>query len=124
MRGRPTVGMSVRTGPARMRMTVADKTISEVLAEAAEESEAGRDRPADYVRSRRPARDPAQVYSLRVPTRRLEELRQLAVAEGVEPSVLMRRWVLERLDEEMVRRGEATPPELLRGKLVQARRLL
>lgn len=101
-----------------------DKSIDEVLAEAAEESEAGRELPANYVRSRRSARDPAQVYSLRVPVKRLEELRQLADAEGVEPSVLMRRWVLERLDEEKAGRQDASPTELLRGKLVQARRLL
>jgi hypothetical protein len=103
---------------------MADKTISEVLAEAAEEAEAGRDAQATYVRSKRSARDPSQVYSLRVPVRRLEELRRLAEDEGVEPSVLMRRWVLERLDEERVTRLEASPAELVRGKLVQARRLL
>jgi hypothetical protein len=36
----------------------------------------------------------------------------------------MRQWVLDRLDAEKARRGEATDAELLRGKLDTARRLL
>jgi hypothetical protein len=102
-----------------------EKTIEEILAEAAEESEAGRDLPADYVRARAAPKEPTQVYSLRVPVKLLEQLRLLAEAEGVEPSVLMRRWVIERIEEERDRLVGRTPSAAdIRGKLRQARELL
>jgi hypothetical protein len=99
--------------------------ISEVLRAEAEASEEHRDAPADYVRStRRPRRDPSQVYSLRVPVHRLAELREVADASGVEPSVLMRQWVLDRLDAENEARDHSSPSDRLRAKLDSARRLL
>lgn len=99
--------------------------ISEVLRAEAEASEEHRDAPADYVRStRRPRREPSQVYSLRIPSHRLTELRELANANGVEPSVLMRQWVLDRLDTENDTRGHPSPSERVRAKLDSARRLL
>jgi hypothetical protein len=66
----------------------------------------------------------SQVYSLRIPVDRLAELRQVAEADGVEPSALMRQWVLDWLDAEKAPCGEATDAELLGGKLDTARRLL
>jgi hypothetical protein len=102
-----------------------EKTIEEILAEAAEESEAGRDLPADYVRARGAPKEASKVYSLRVPEKLLEQLRQLAAAEGVEPSALMRLWVIERIEEERDRRdGRAVPVPDIRAKLHQARELL
>lgn len=99
--------------------------ISDVLGAEAEASEEHRDAPADYVRStRRPRRDPSQVYSLRIPVQRLAELREVADANGVEPSVLMRQWVLDRLDAENETRGHSSPSDRLRAKLDNARRLL
>ena len=44
--------------------------------------------------------NPSQVYSVRIPTQRLEELRLVAARQRVAPSALMRKWVLERLDKE------------------------
>jgi hypothetical protein len=38
------------------------------------------------------------VYGLRLPGERIEQLRRLAEARGVEPSVLVRHWVIEHLD--------------------------
>lgn len=49
---------------------------------------------------RRMRRVASQVYSIRVPVDRLEDLRQLAAARGEAPTALMRQWVLERLDAE------------------------
>lgn len=99
--------------------------ISEVLRAESEASEEHRDAPADYVRSiRRPRREPSQVYSLRIPAHRLAELRELANVEGVEPSALMRQWVLDRLEAENETLGLASPSERLRAKLDSARRLL
>jgi len=107
-------------------MTMPEReTIGEILAEAAEDSEAGRELPADYVRADGAPKEASKVYSLRVPEKLLEQLRQLAAAEGVEPSALMRRWVIERIEEERDRReGRVVPVPDIRGKLHQARELL
>jgi hypothetical protein len=42
----------------------------------------------------------AQVYQLRVPELRVEQLRALAQQYGMSPTALMLEWVLERLDQE------------------------
>lgn len=99
--------------------------ISEVLRAESEASEEHPDAPVDYVRSiRRPRRDPSQVYSLRIPVHRLAELREVADTNRVEPSVLMRQWVLDRLDAENETRDHSSSSERLRAKLDSARRLL
>lgn len=59
------------------------------------------------VRARRQAKDPAQVYSIRVPVAQLEQLRRLAEARDETPSGLMRRWVVERLTLETTGSGSA-----------------
>ena len=66
------------------------KDIGRLLAEEAEAAEGHRDDDVPLVRSRRPAREPAQVYSLRVPVEKLEELRRLAGERHLTPSALMR----------------------------------
>jgi hypothetical protein len=57
-----------------------------------EGSAARNERSATVLRPR------SQVYSIRVPVERLEQLRQLAKERGVAPTVMLRQWVLERLD--------------------------
>jgi len=42
---------------------------------------------------------PSQVYSIRLPVDRIEELRLLAAESDERPTSLIRRWVLEHLDE-------------------------
>lgn len=54
------------------------------------------------------ARTPSQVYSVRIPVDRLEELRTLALERGMQPTALIRRWVLERLDGESSLGPQAT----------------
>lgn len=80
--------------------------IRKVLAREAEEAEARAERelrgqvgPQKGQRGRRPAADPAQVYAVRIPVSRLRELRELAGRLQKPPTVLIREWVLERLDE-------------------------
>lgn len=51
----------------------------------------------------RPPKQPSQVYSIRVPVERLEQLRKLAEERHVAPSALIREWVIERLDAEIGR---------------------
>jgi hypothetical protein len=75
--------------------------IAEVLAEEAEHAEQHRDDELTPGHRRaRPPREPAQVYSLRIPVDRLEQLRRLTAEKHMTPSALMRSWVLERLDAE------------------------
>lgn len=42
----------------------------------------------------------AQVFALRLPALRIEQLRRLAEGRGVSPGALAVDWVLERLDQE------------------------
>lgn len=56
------------------------------------------------VRNRTSAKDPSQVYSLRLPVERIAEVRQLANEQHLAPTAMMRRWILERLDGELERR--------------------
>jgi len=79
---------------------MAQQNIADVLAEEAEAAEAERDAPQTYVRHRRPAKDPAQVFSLRIPVNRLGQLRKLAESRHSTPSALLRAWILERLEAE------------------------
>ena len=77
------------------------RNVADVLAEEAEHAEQHRDDDLapGYRRARAP-REPAQVYSLRIPVERLEQLRGLAAEKHMTPSALMRAWVLDRLDAE------------------------
>jgi hypothetical protein len=78
------------------------KDIAELLAAEAEEAERHADEEdhGPSYRRKHPPRDPAQVYSLRIPVAQIEELRQLAADKGVTPSALMREWVLESMAAE------------------------
>lgn len=45
-----------------------------------------------------PPRQPSQVYSVRIPADKIELLRLVAAERGEQPTALIRRWVLERLE--------------------------
>jgi hypothetical protein len=108
----------------------AEEEIAESLAAEAAEAEQHADE-ADHgpsYRRKYPPRDPAQVYSLRIPVAQIEELRQLAAGKGVTPSALMREWVLERMAAEKAGMPDALSVwerlrEILAG-LEEARRRL
>lgn len=38
------------------------------------------------------------MYSLRLPADKIDKLQKLAASTGVPPTVLLRQWVIERLD--------------------------
>jgi hypothetical protein len=85
-----------------------NESIAAMLAQEADEAEAradaeerGDETPSTGQRARRQSTEASQVYSVRIPTSRLEELRKLANRLGEPPSALLRRWALERLDEEL-----------------------
>jgi hypothetical protein len=78
-----------------MRENIDDLLAAE--AEAAEQFMDQEDLGPTYV-PRHPAKDPSQVYSVRIPVGRLDQLRRRAAGQGIAPSALMRQWVIERLD--------------------------
>jgi hypothetical protein len=51
----------------------------------------------------------AQVFQVRLPGQRIEQLRRLAEALGTSPSALMVEWVVERLDQEAAYQGSHVP---------------
>lgn len=72
------------------------------MAAAIEQAEEADETESDdrvYVRPR-PPREPSHVYSVRIPVERLEELRRLAERRGSAPTVLIREWVIEKLEAE------------------------
>ena len=74
--------------------------IAEVLAEVAEQAEQTRDAFTKMYRSKRLPSDPSQVYSIRIPVSRLQEIRRLANRYNMRPTAMLRQWILERLDNE------------------------
>ncbi|MGH3698130.1 MAG: hypothetical protein ACRDQY_01400 [Pseudonocardiaceae bacterium] len=54
----------------------------------------------EWARHREPAKSPTVVYSVRIPADWIEELRQLAAGRDVQPTALIRTWVLAQLDAE------------------------
>lgn len=97
----------------RIKMTDSGQAKPEIEQLITEEAEAERRREAGEefapgVRNRTPG-EAGMVYHLRIPARRLEQLRQLAEQAGMPPSALARQWVLERLDAELGGRVEVDP---------------
>lgn len=69
--------------------------------QVAEAEDRGEAAPAPGQRARRQVTGEAsQVYSVRIPVERLAQLRRLADERDVAPTVLLRQFVLERLDQE------------------------
>lgn len=68
------------------------------LAEAALDAEATRDAEVEWVRHEVPPKNPSAVYSVRIPADRIEQLRRVAAERGVQPTALIRNWVLAQLD--------------------------
>jgi hypothetical protein len=100
--GRQTIRGEAVLGGA-MNEGIAAKLAQEAIeAEArAEAEERGDELPSPAQRARKQPTEASQVYTVRVPVGRLEELRTVAERLGEAPSALLRRWALERLDEEL-----------------------
>jgi aryl-alcohol dehydrogenase-like predicted oxidoreductase len=77
-------------------MTHPDQNLLDKIAAEAEHAEATRDATLPYQR-RQPTSAQA-VYGLRLPIERIEQLRQIAQARGIDPSTLARNWIIEQLD--------------------------
>ncbi|MGH3719230.1 MAG: hypothetical protein ACRDRI_10425 [Pseudonocardiaceae bacterium] len=76
-----------------------ERTLRELTCEA--ELERGDDTvPPTARRKTARAKDPSQVYSVRIPVDRLEQLRRAAAMRGSAPSVLIRELVVAFLDDQ------------------------
>lgn len=75
-------------------------SIRQTLTDEANEADARRDEPPARMHRARTDGGSNHVYTVRMPAPRLAELRAVAEQSGEQPSALMRRWVLERLDDE------------------------
>lgn len=76
-------------------MLAREATEAKALADAEERGEIA---PAPGQRGRKRAADPSQVYAVRIPVSRLRRLREVADGLNIQPSALVRQWVIERLD--------------------------
>lgn len=84
-------------------MTRSKKGIAAKLDEIGARAERDRDKTVAYVRVGRPPKPEAErgkVYSIRIPAERIEQLRRIAEANGKQPAVQARDWILQRLQEE------------------------
>jgi len=77
-----------------------DEDLATILTKEAELAEVEEDTEDDVWVPRKPARRRSMVYSVRIPVERVEELRRVAARAGLDPSAMVRQWVLERLDSE------------------------
>lgn len=76
------------------------RDVKKVLERESERFERVRDTPArrPVGRPRLPDADRGQVYSVRIPVERLEEIRARSAKTGEPASAMLRRWIVERLD--------------------------
>lgn len=80
-------------------MTETDR--ERILREVAEDAEQAGDAVSPAARrKKRTSPDPSQVYSVRIPLDRIEQLRQAAVNSGTTPSALIRELVVRYLDDQ------------------------
>lgn len=85
---------------------MSDAEAARLLEDVVNRARDERDAVRDYAEVR-PVAHPQQVYSLVVPAERLEELRWVADRTGEPIPTILRRWALERLEEEATNEPEA-----------------
>ncbi|HEX4102323.1 MAG TPA: hypothetical protein VHY21_17580 [Pseudonocardiaceae bacterium] len=94
---------------------MSDTDLDQTLRALAEEAELEREDtvPLSARRKTRREKDPSQVYSVRIPVDRLEQLRRAAAARGSAPSALIRELVVAFLDDQPVEPTITTAAEAL-----------
>lgn len=75
-------------------------SIRDTLAREATEAEMRQDGPPSHMHRTKADGATSHVYTARMPADRLAELKDVAARFGEQPSALIRRWVLEQLDEQ------------------------
>jgi hypothetical protein len=107
-------------------MTPTDPTLREKIELEAQDADDSRGANLPY-RRKRTSKGQSVVYGLRLPADRIEQLQRLAAARGIEPSTLVRQWIIAQLDagEHGVRDRGAERWELdVRATTERLRRLL
>jgi hypothetical protein len=69
--------------------------LTDLIEAETEASETSRDKPSRGIKQRSGT---SAVYSLRLPADKIARLQQVAASTGIPPTVLVRQWVIERLD--------------------------
>ena len=107
-------------------MTPTDRTLLDKIELEAQDAEQSRNADLTY-RRKKPGRGQSVVYGLRLPPDRVEQLQRLVAAQGIEPSALVRQWIIAQLDaaEHGTRdRGAERWEQHLRATTEHLRRLL
>ena len=94
---------------------MSEPDLDQTLRTLAEEAELAREDtvPPTARRKTRQAKDPSQVYSVRIPVDRLEQLRRAAATRGSAPSALIRELVVAFLDDQSLNSTISTAAEAL-----------
>ncbi len=94
---------------------MSDTDLDQTLRALAQEAELAQEDtvPPTARRKTRRAKDPSQVYSVRIPVDRLEQLRRAAATRGSAPSALIRELVVAFLDDQPVEPTITTATEAL-----------
>lgn len=77
---------------------MADKEFVGRIAATVEDAGATWDEELEWTRHREPAKIPTAVCSARVPVDRIAKVRRLAADRDVQPTALLRTWVLVQVD--------------------------
>ena len=99
-------------------MARSSKGITAKLEEIGARAERERNKKVNYVRVGRPPKPEAErgkVYSIRIPGEQIEQLRRVAEANGKQPAVQARDWILQRLEEEPTRYTTTRQPRSRRA---------
>lgn len=78
-------------------MTPTDRTLLDKIDLEAQDAAASRGADLRY-RRKKTTKGQSVVYGLRLPPERVEQLQRLATARGIEPSALVRQWIVAQLD--------------------------
>ncbi len=78
-------------------MTPTDRTLLDKVELEAQDAEQTRGADLTY-RRKKNTKGQSVVYGLRLPPERVEQLQRLATARGIEPSALVRQWIIAQLD--------------------------
>lgn len=97
---------------------MSDRDLDQTLRDLAQEAELAREGEDDTVpptarRKTRQPKDPSQVYSVRIPVDRLEQLRRAAAMRGSTPSALIRELVVAFLDDQPMEPAISSAAEAL-----------
>jgi len=78
-------------------MTPTDRTLRDKIDLEAQDADTTRGANLRY-RRKKTSTGRSVVYGLRLPAERIEQVQRLAAARGIEPSALVRQWIIAQID--------------------------